>query len=69
MELLATPGLKTSLIGGAIFFLGMLSLLFLPLLVPVVAMIVGGALVWGGFIWTIFSYYAVPDENAPVDER
>jgi hypothetical protein len=57
------PGLRLSAIGGVIFLAGLLTLLFLPAAVSVFVMIVGGMGVWGGFLWTIFSWYVPPSEN------
>ena len=57
------PGLRLSAIGGVIFLAGILTLLFLPAAVSVFVMIAGGMGVWGGFLWTLFSWYVPPSEN------
>lgn len=62
--MLQTPGLRISLAGGLVFFIGLLSLLALPLPIALAALVIGGFAVWGGFIWTLFSYYGPVDENA-----
>jgi hypothetical protein len=67
MQLLNTPGLKCSLLGGVVFFFGLIALLFLPLAISIIAMIAGGLAVWGGFIWTLFSYYTSSSEFPPID--
>jgi hypothetical protein len=57
------PGLRLSAIGGVVFLAGILTLFFLPAAVSVFVMIGGGMGVWGGFLWTIFSWYVPPSEN------
>ena len=54
------PGLRLSAIGGVIFLAGLLTLLFLPAAVSVVVILAGGLAVWGGFLWTLFSWYVPP---------
>ncbi|MPZ50663.1 MAG: hypothetical protein GEU75_15425 [Dehalococcoidia bacterium] len=51
-------GLRISTIGAGIFLLSLVGLVFLPNLVPMLAMMVGGVMVWLGFIMTIFGYYS-----------
>lgn len=55
--MLRSRGLRLSLAGGVLFFAGAASFLVLPDFVGAVAMLLGGAAVWGGFLWTLFSYY------------
>ena len=52
-----TPGLRLSLIGAVVFLFGLLSLIVLPMAIGMLAILIGGFAVWGGFIWTLFSYY------------
>lgn len=67
--MLQTPGLRMSLIGAAVFFFGLIGLLFLPLAIALTALVVGGFAVWGGFIWTLFSYYGPSNDQPPVDSK
>jgi hypothetical protein len=53
-------GLRLSVIGAVIFLISVALLLVLPDLLPAIGLLVGGALVWGGLIWTLFGYYASP---------
>jgi len=55
-----SKGLRLSAIGAVIFLISLFALIFLPDLVPVIGMLIGGAFVWGGFIWTILVYYTTP---------
>jgi len=64
--MLNTPGLRLSLIGGIIFALGLVALIFLPAVVGLLGLLIGGFAVWGGFLWTIFSYYG-PGTTPPAD--
>ena len=57
------PGLRLSTIGGVLFIAGLLSLLVLPSGVAVAVMLIGGAGVWSGFIWTLFSWYLPPSSG------
>lgn len=57
------PGLRLSAIGGVVFLAGLLSLLVLPAVVSVVAMLMGGMGVWSGFLWTLFSWYVPPSQE------
>jgi hypothetical protein len=41
-------------------------LIFPLVVVGLVALLTGGFAVWGGFIWTLFSYY-VPSRETPPD--
>lgn len=52
-----SPGLRLSFVGGAIFAIGLVSLLLLPPIIGLLAILVGGFTVWGGFIRTLFAYY------------
>ncbi|HXH21363.1 MAG TPA: hypothetical protein VNN10_04980 [Dehalococcoidia bacterium] len=58
-------GLRLSLIGALVFLISISLLLVLPDLVPAVGMLLGGALVWGGLIWTLFGYYTSPEGPLP----
>ena len=42
------------------FIASLISLLFLPPAISIVGLLAGGLAVWGGFIWTLFSYYGQP---------
>jgi hypothetical protein len=66
---LQSPGLRISLAGAAIFAFGLISLLFLPVVIGLVCLLVGGFAVWGGFIRTLFSYYGPSgDDTADVEQ-
>jgi hypothetical protein len=67
--MLQTPGLRVSLAGAVVFFFGMLAILILPLAVAMATLLLGGFAVWGGFIWTLFSYYGPADDNAVDNNR
>ncbi len=67
--MMQTPGLRMSLIGAVAFFFGLISLLFLPLAVALAGLLLGGIAVWGGFIWTLFSYYGPSNEAPPADSK
>jgi hypothetical protein len=67
--MLQSPGLRVSLIGTIVFALGLISLLFLPLVVSLIGLLAGGFAVWGGFIWTLFSYYGPTSEQPPEAKR
>jgi hypothetical protein len=58
-------GFKLSLLGAALFFTGLILLVVLPVGVPIAAMVIGGLLVWSGFIWTIFGGYVKPSPPSP----
>ena len=68
-KILRSRGLRLSLAGAVLFFAGLGALAFLPKALAVLAILVGGMLVWGGFLWTIFGYYsgqaAADDEDEP----
>ena len=51
------PGLRLSLVGAAVFLFGIVCLIFLPATIAVTAMLIGGVAAWGGFIWTLLSWY------------
>ena len=53
-----SKGLRISVIGAVIFLVSLVSLIFLPNLIPMIGMMAGGMLVWAGFISTIFGYYS-----------
>ena len=67
--LFQSPGLRVSLVGAVIFALGLISLLLLPLAIGLVMLLVGGFAVWGGFIWTLFSYYGPSSEQPPAETK
>ena len=58
------PGLRMSVIGAFIFLISLALLAVMPYLVPSIVMVVGGLMVWGGLIWTLFGYYT-PEGPAP----
>ena len=53
-------GLRISAVGAVVFIASLLSLLVLPPAVSIIGLLAGGLAVWGGFIWTLFSYYGQP---------
>ena len=67
--MLNSPGLRVSLVGAVLFTIGMLGLLFLPLAISLFAIIVGGLAVWGGFIWTLFTYYGPSGDQPPAETK
>jgi ABC-type xylose transport system permease subunit len=54
-------GLRLSVIGGLIFIISLIMLAFISWEIPSVVMIVGGVLVWGGLVWTLFGYYSADE--------
>ncbi len=54
---LGSAGLRFSAIGALVFVLGLVSLVFLPPIIGIIGILVGGFAVWGGFIRTLFMYY------------
>jgi len=58
-------GLRLSAVGIVIFMISVALLAVLPDLAPAIGMLAGGALVWGGLIWTLFGYYAPPGGPVP----
>jgi hypothetical protein len=50
-------GFKVSLTGAVIFLIGMLLLFVMPVGLPIALILIGGVLVWGGFLWTLFGRY------------
>jgi len=63
---LRSPGLRVSLAGAAVFLVSAASLIVLPNALAVLGMLIGSLGVWGGFVWTLFSYYA-PTSHPPSD--
>jgi hypothetical protein len=59
---LGSKGLRLSAYGGVVFLIGVLALLVLPDGIAVAGMLVGGLGVFGGFAWTLFSYYVQPPQ-------
>jgi hypothetical protein len=55
--MLRIRGFRYSLVGAVIFLVSIASLAILPDLLPVLGMLAGGTLVFGGFVMTIFHYY------------
>jgi hypothetical protein len=49
--------LRLSVSGAVIFLVSIVALIFLPNAVPIAGILLGGMLVWIGFIWTLLSYY------------
>jgi len=56
-------GLRISVAGVVIFLPSALSLLFLPPLISTLGILLGGLLVWSGFIMTLFNFYSGRDEE------
>ena len=67
--MLQSPGLRVSLVGAFIFAFGLISLLFLPAMIGLTALLLGGFAVWGGFIRTLFTYYGPGSENPRADNE
>lgn len=61
---LKSPGLRVSLAGAVLFLLSAVALLFLPKALAAAGLVAGGLAVWGGFVWTLFSYYG-PSARPP----
>ena len=55
-----TPGLRLALAGGLVVAVSLIALVFLPDLVPAIAMMVGGLAVIGGFVWSLAHFYTNP---------
>ena len=51
--MLSSKGMRVSLIGGAIFLPSALAILVLPALIGSIGMLIGGVMVFGGFIVTL----------------
>ncbi len=66
--MLSSKGLRVSLIGGAIFLPSAVATLILPALIGSIGMLVGGLLVFGGFIVTLVQYYSGSGEGDTPDE-
>jgi hypothetical protein len=58
-------GLRLSAIGALICILSLPLLSIMPRGIPSLGILVGGLLVWGGLMWTLFGYYAAPHEPTP----
>jgi hypothetical protein len=54
---LHSAGLRVSLAGAVIFVISVVALIFVPAVVAITGLLAGGMAVWGGFIWTLLSYY------------
>jgi hypothetical protein len=59
---LQSSGFRLTLIGAVVFLVGLASLAVLPAVVAIVGMSVGGLAVFGGFIWTLLSFYLTPSQ-------
>lgn len=55
---LESKGLRMTIVGMVIFLLSTLALVISSNGIPLIGMLLGGALVWGGFIWTLVQWYA-----------
>ena len=66
--MLQSKGLRISLVGILIFLPSALALLFLPALIATLGILVGGMLVWSGFILTLFTFYS-GDQESGEDRR
>jgi hypothetical protein len=58
-------GLRLSVIGAVIALTSIALLIVLPDLGPSIGLLIGGAMVWGGLLWTLFGYYVPPGESTP----
>jgi hypothetical protein len=65
---LRSRGLRISLVGSAVFLAGILGLLVLPTAVAVAPMLIGGLIVWAGFIWTLMAFYMNSGASSDSDE-
>lgn len=66
--MLSTPGIRVSFAGFVLFLLSASLLLFLPDVVSVPGMLIGGMTVWFGFMMTLFSMHsadASSEDEAP----
>lgn len=63
--LFQSRGLRLSVAGGTLVFLGALSLLFLPDVIAAAGMLIGACAVGGGFMWTMVEFYVTPQEPPP----
>jgi len=61
--MLQSKGLRISLVGILIFLPSAVSLLFLPALIATLGILIGGMLVWSGFIMTLFTFYSGDQEG------
>jgi hypothetical protein len=59
-----SPGLRFAIFGLLLFLAGAASMLALPYLVGIVAMMLGGLAVWSGFVWTMLEYYGQGTEGS-----
>ena len=66
--MLQSKGLRISLVGILIFLPSAVALLFLPALIATLGILVGGMLVWSGFIMTLFTFYS-GDQESGEDRR
>jgi hypothetical protein len=63
--MLSSPGLRVAIAGGIVFFLAAASLIFLPKIIGAAGMLAGGCAVFGGFLQTMFSWYAGGGPHPP----
>jgi hypothetical protein len=58
-----SKGLRISVAGAIIFLPSAVSLLFLPPLLSTIGILLGGVLVWSGFIMTLFNFYSGGEQD------
>ena len=61
--MLQSKGLRISFAGILIFLPSAVSLLFLPPLIATLGILIGGMLVWSGFIMTLFTFYSGDEDG------
>ena len=54
----SSKGMRVSLIGGAIFLPSALATIIFPAIIGSIGMLVGGVMVFAGFIVTLVQYYS-----------
>ena len=64
-SLLNSKGLRLSIAGALLVAICMPALIFIPDVIPGLAMMVGGLAVIGGFIWTLAELYYPPSDKPP----
>ena len=63
MSLPQSSGLRLSILGGALVFIGALLLAVVPDVIAAIPMLIGGGAVGAGFIWTMYSFYTEDDSS------